>query len=103
MTLTSKTGYFFVHCDKPWGIVAGLLYLDVISGKYPFMTLVNVDPRICVTLPMFHVFTGCGTACLIICTGGKKIASLSHHRVSIKDQWNGKGKLSCCYMVAFSW
>ena len=28
--------------------------------------VVNVDPRTCVTLPMFCVFTGSDTACLVI-------------------------------------
>jgi len=35
--------------------------------------VVNMDPRICTTLPMFHAFTGCDTVSLF-CGKGKKIA-----------------------------
>jgi len=34
---------------------------------------------------MFHVFTGCGTACPIICARGKKITwNMAHEKVIIK-------------------
>ena len=35
--------------------------------------VVNMDPRICATLPTFHAFTGCDTVSLF-CGRGKKTA-----------------------------
>jgi len=48
------------------------LELDLIFFRY-IPIHVNMDPRVCTTLPMFHAFTGCDTVSKF-CGRGKKTA-----------------------------
>ena len=69
-SVTSNSTFNKINPDELWlafGTGCDFRYIPIHE------VVANMDPRICATLPMFHVFTGCDTVSAF-CGRGKKTA-----------------------------